>query len=229
LGHAESGGGGLYEFTPSALIFSPHFPRRTIIHYGENMSETEWPEVFPLDGTPPYDFSCSREEQNNFLRDRAWPEQQDGLSVTYLAHLNGITVGFMTLAMDAITLQTSEKPRSIIRLVRFPAVKVAQLAIHKNWERRGLGQKLVALAAGIALDLRSRVGCRYLTVDAKPDVVSWYRAQEFKVNKEERKAREQRAAGRGIPAESLPVSMRLDLFSLLQDLHDRFPRDFQSG
>lgn len=190
------------------------------------MSDTEWPEIFPLDGTPPYDFRCSREEQNVFLRERAWTEQEDGFSVTYLAHLNGVTVGFMTLAMDAIVLQTSEKPRSEIRLVRFPAVKVAQLAIHENWERRGLGQKLVALAAGIALDLRARVGCRYLTVDAKPDVVGWYRSLEFKVNKEERKARERRATERHVPVESLPVSMRLDLFSLLQDLHDRFPRDF---
>jgi ribosomal protein S18 acetylase RimI-like enzyme len=132
----------------------------------------------------------------------------------------------MTLSMDPIVLLTSENPLSSIRLVRFPAVKVAQLAIHESWQGRGLGRKLVALAAGIASDLRARVGCRYLTVDAKADVVGWYRSQEFKVNKEERKARERRAAERQVLVESLPVSMRLDLFSLLKDLHDRFPREF---
>jgi GNAT superfamily N-acetyltransferase len=188
--------------------------------------EFESPEIFPLESTPPYDFRCGREEQNTFLHTRAWPEQQDGFSVTYLAHLHGVTVGFMTVAMDAIPLQTREKPRSDIKFVEFPAMKIVQLAVDHRWERQGIGQSMVALAAALALRLSQQIGCRYLTVDAKPDVVEWYRKQEFKVNNEVRKAREQRAYARGIPLDRLPVSMRIDLFSLLKDLQDRYPHDF---
>lgn len=183
-------------------------------------------ELFPLEGTPPYDFRCNRDEQNVFLHARAHSDQRDGFSVTYLAYYKGVTAGYMTLAMDAVPLQTKEKPRSDIRIVKFPAVKLAQLAVDHRWEGRGLGKQLVALAAAIALRLRLQVGCRYLTVDSKADLSGWYESQEFKVNKIARKEQEQRAAHSGVEVESLPISMRLDLFSLLADLHDRYRSDF---
>lgn len=186
----------------------------------------EFPEIFPLESAPPYDFRCRRDEQNAFLHARAWPEQQDGFSVTYLAHLHGVAVGFMTVAMDSIPLQTREKPRSDIKFVEFPAVKIVQLAVHERWEGRGIGRAIVALGAALALRLSHQIGCRYLTVDAKPDVVDWYRSQEFKVNNEVRKERERRAQARNTSVDQLPVSMRLDLFSFLRDLQDRYPRDF---
>lgn len=57
-------------------------------------------------------------------------------------------------------------------------------------------------------------------------MVDWYRAQEFKVNKEARKSRAARAVDRGLEPEVLPLSLRLDLVPLLEDLRDRFPHDF---
>lgn len=190
------------------------------------MLDLESLELFPLEGPAPYGFRCKREEQNSFFYERAWPEQQQGFSLTYLAHLSGIVVGYMTVAMDAIPLQTREKPHSSIGIVRFPALKLAQLAVHVNWEGQGVGKHLVALAAGLGLDLRQRVGCRYLTVDAEPDLTDWYEKQEFRTNRLVQKELEERAAVRQVSVAELPRSMRLDLFSLLADLQDRYPRDF---
>lgn len=183
-------------------------------------------ELSRLEGNPPQDFRCSRDDQNEFLRERALTNQRDGFSVTHLAYLDGVVVGYLTLAMDAIALQMKEKPRSDIRIVRFPAVKLAQLAVDERWERRGIGKQLVVLSVAIALKLRSHVGCRYLSVDAKPDVTEWYQRQEFKINRIARKEREENARVRGIDVEELPVSLRLDLRSVLVDLRDRYPKDF---
>lgn len=189
--------------------------------------DEELPAIFPLEGTPPRDFECTRVEQNDFLHERAWSEQAEGFSVTHLAQLHGIVVGYMTLAMDAIPLQTSEKPRSDLRLVRFPAMKIVQLAVDARWEGRGFGQHLVASAAVIAHRLSHTIGCRYLTVDAKPEVVDWYKHREFKINKVDRKALAERAEKAGKDPKLLPLSMRIDLFSLWEDLRDRFPLDFR--
>lgn len=58
------------------------------------------------------------------------------------------------------------------------------------------------------------------------DRLDWYKRQEFKVNKIARREQEERAKQRGISLDELPVSMRLDLFSLLEDLQDAYPADF---
>lgn len=190
------------------------------------MSDTIQPDIFRLEGKPPLDFDCDRDEQNEFLHARAIEDQTRMLSVTYLAHASGIVVGFMTLAMDAIALQTKEKPDSNIPYKRFSAVKIAQLATDRRWQGRGIGKSMVAFAAHTALRLQNQVGCRYLTVDAKPDVVDWYGAQEFKINKIAKKERLELAQMRNVDPDSLPISMRQDLVWVLADLQDRFPHDF---
>lgn len=190
------------------------------------MPATEDLEIFPLEGTPPLTFRCTRDEQNDFLHGRAWDEQRQGFSVSYLAHRSGIMVGYMTLTMDGIPLQQRERPSGRIKLMRFPALKLAQLGVDERWEGRGIGKQLVAFAAAIGLRLGAEVGCRYLTVDAKTDLVPWYKGQEFKENRLVVEAVERRARERGLAPEDAPRSMRLDLHSLLADLRDRYPHDF---
>jgi hypothetical protein len=61
----------------------------------------------------------------------------------------------------------------------------------------------------LALELSQRVGCRYVTLDAQPDLVEWYQRLGFKINRVIQKQRIE-AAGTRNPDE-IPVSMRFDL------------------
>lgn len=185
-------------------------------------------QLVPLEHNAPYSFRCSREEQTEFLLQHALPDQQDDISRTYLAYRGGILVGYFTLAMDAIGLMQWEKPRPDIRYGRLPAIKLAQLGVEENLEGQGIGKELVANAAALALNLRSQVGCRYLTVDAATKrLVGWYTKQQFVINKVDQKAKKLRAQELGIDPAALPTSMRLDLHHFLIDLADHYPHDFQ--
>ncbi|HEY0023037.1 MAG TPA: hypothetical protein VGB24_09005 [Longimicrobium sp.] len=69
------------------------------------------------------------------------------------------------------------------------------------------------LDISVPLDFKSAVAamvaCRYVVLDARPELVGWYERQGFVINKVEQRAREEAAARRG--ASSIPVSMRFDL------------------
>jgi hypothetical protein len=58
-----------------------------------------------------------------------------------------------------------------------------------------------------------RVRCRYLALDAQPDLVGWYEARGFQINKAEQRQRLESAAGKR-PLEDVAVSMRFDLLRM---------------
>jgi GNAT superfamily N-acetyltransferase len=175
----------------------------------------------------PYGFTCSREAQQDFLFRRALGDQEEDISRSFLAYVRADIVGYITLAMDAIPLKPSERPNKEIPFVWLPAVKLCQLAVDARYERRGYGKQLVALAAGMALELSQHVGCRYLTVDAAESrLVDWYGKQDFTINKLDETEKRKRAEKRGVDPSTFPTSMRLDLHTLLLDLQEHYPRDF---
>jgi hypothetical protein len=71
----------------------------------------------------------------------------------------------------------------------------------------------------VALELKQKVGCRYVTLDAKADLVEWYEEQGFVRNEkdqEERVAAIENTPGlkpakREARLAELPISMRFDL------------------
>lgn len=161
-----------------------------------------------LDGPPPPDFDCEREAQNRFLLEQAWPDQGQRLSVTYLYRAGGSLAGFMAVCMDAVILGTREKPAAV-HYKHIGALKLAQLGVDHAFHGQGLGTLIVFDAVNLALELSQQVGCRYVTVDAQPDLVGWYLDLGFEVNKAMQKQRIAAAAGRD-PA-TVPVSMYFDL------------------
>lgn len=59
-------------------------------------------EIERLAGPPPHSFDCGHDEQNLFLRERAWPDQQALLSTTYLLSDGNELAGFATVCMSGI-------------------------------------------------------------------------------------------------------------------------------
>jgi len=58
---------------------------------------------------------------------------------------------------------------------QYPAVKIARLAVHKDYRGSGLGRELVDLALGITKSyICPRVGCRFVVVDAKRCSIPFY-------------------------------------------------------
>ena len=60
---------------------------------------------------------------------------------------------------------------------KYPCVRIARLAVDKTFERRGIGRFLMLAAIGMAIDVSSMIGCRYITVDSKTESVVFYEKQ----------------------------------------------------
>lgn len=161
-----------------------------------------------LDGVPPMEFDCEREAQNRFFHEWAWFDQRQRLTTTYVYYAAGIPVAYMAVCMDALVLGTREKP-DVLRYKHIAALKLAQLGVDKAFQRRGIGITVVGDVITLALDEAQRVGCRYVTLDAQPDLVGWYEGQGFEINRVIQNQRIAAAAGRR--PDEIPVSMRFDL------------------
>lgn len=167
-----------------------------------------------LAGPPPSGFDCAREAQNRFLYQQAWTDQEESISTTYLYSVQGVLAAYATVCMHAIILGTREKPRSI-RYKQIPAVHLAQMGVDRRFQGTGMGRRILADVIRLARESSEFVGCRYLALDAIPDLLDWYARWGFRINKVVQKQRLEGAAGRVDQAE-LPVSMRFDLLDPLE-------------
>ena len=84
---------------------------------------------------------------------------------------------------DTIEVQAIEKNDGVAGYpyMKYPSIKIARLAIDKRFERNGFGRFSVFAAIGLALSVSEIIGCRYLTVDSKPESVSFYKKLGFKI------------------------------------------------
>lgn len=161
-----------------------------------------------LQAPPPPGFDCEQRMQNAFLHERAWVDQNERISTTYAYYVFEVLAAYGTVCMHSIVLGTREKPPTIpYRIVG--ALKLVQLGVDAAYQSQGLGQIVVTDMVELAIKLSARAGCRYVALDARPELVGWYERQGFVINKVEQRAREEAAAHRG--ASNIPVSMRFDL------------------
>jgi GNAT superfamily N-acetyltransferase len=161
-----------------------------------------------LDGDPSPGFDCGRESQTRFLYDYAWHDQRQRVSTTYLYHVLELLAAYATVCMDAISLGRRERP-SAIRYQEIGALKLAQLGVDRMFQGRGYGALAVADTIALAVELSQRAGCRYVTVDAKPDLIGWYQSLGFEINQLKQKQRIAAVGDRN--PDEIPVSMRFDL------------------
>lgn len=174
-----------------------------------------------LEQRPRNDFDCQRPEQNEYFLKHATKDQQLSVSVTYLLLYRGEQVGFVTITMDEIPLKWKEEIPKGVRFSRLPAVKLAQMGVHKSFGGQGFGKFLVSSVIDKARNLSNEVGCRFVTLDSKTDLVGWYGEQGFKPNEKDNEERQREAEmrekeradkeGREPRQIVLPVSMRFDL------------------
>lgn len=128
-------------------------------------------------------FACKDEDLNDFLWSDALNNQGFRLSATWIVRYNGRIVGFCTLTNDSIRTRWMQQEDGMeYEYSHYPALKIARLATHKDFEDRGIGMAMLEYATAVALKLSDEIsGCRILTVDSKNDSVGFYQKYGFQL------------------------------------------------
>ncbi|NYT02725.1 MAG: GNAT family N-acetyltransferase [Methanosarcinales archaeon] len=95
-------------------------------------------------------------------------------------------VGFITLLNDTIGKDRVDDGISGYDYGRYPAIKIARLAVQKDFRGRNIGSFLLYWAIGKVYEVSKHVGCRYITVNAKRESIEFYTVRsglKFKIVK----------------------------------------------
>lgn len=119
-----------------------------------------------------------------FLKRDAIKFHDSNLAKTYGAFLSGKpddAVGYITLVCGEVaTEDVAARDDTHFTYKHFPALKIARLAVNADLRGSGLGRRLTELALGIAKnEICPRVGCRFVTLDAKQASIDFYKKVGF--------------------------------------------------
>lgn len=140
-------------------------------------------EVIPLEKNIDVSSFHSREEElNSFLWENAEEYRQALLGTTHVLVYGKKVIGYFTLSMDSLKIKRiSDVDRIGYESIEYyPAIKIGQLAVDEDFEKKGVGPYMLKIICGIAMNLINYVGCRFLAVNAIPDAQSWYEKHGFK-------------------------------------------------
>ncbi len=122
-------------------------------------------------------FNCGQPELDRFLIRHALQAQQANSSQTYVAVSNEIVVGYSTFVVGQVE-HAEAPPRVVKGMPRYPIplLVLARLAVHREWQGRGLGAGLLRDALVRTLQVADIADVRALAVHAKDDAAtSFYR------------------------------------------------------
>jgi predicted GNAT family N-acyltransferase len=127
-------------------------------------------------------FRSADNDLNDFLKDDALNNQTSMLSVTRLVYQNNVMVSYFSLANDSIQkkLIHPEDGESDYEYSHYPALKIARLAVHEEYEGQGTGTWMLVKSISIAFIIAKYAGCRIITVDAKREAARFYEKYGFK-------------------------------------------------
>lgn len=126
-------------------------------------------------------FSCGVDALDKYLRRFARQHASANVARTYVATEGSEIRGFYSLAMSAI--RKDNLPTSFAgRFPNFPlpVARLARLAVASHYQRKGLGELLLADALRRCLRLSSEIGMIGVVLDAKDERArGWYERYEF--------------------------------------------------
>lgn len=97
------------------------------------------------------------------------------IGTTYVAVEEGRVLGFATLTVGHIDIE--DLPPALRRKLPdypLPILRLARLAVDRDAQRKGIGAHLMRTVFAVAIELRDKLGCVGVVVDAKPGAQAYY-------------------------------------------------------
>ncbi len=102
------------------------------------------------------------------------------IGTTYIAVQGKHITGFVTVSSGEIVGERLPKNlRKTLPDYPLPILRIARLAVDQRFQGHGIGKLLLRAMLELAIEMRDRVGCTGVVVDAKPDAVPFYSSLGF--------------------------------------------------
>ena len=102
------------------------------------------------------------------------------IGTTYVAVQADRIVGFVTVSSGEMVAEKLAKSlRRRLPAYPLPILRLARLAVDERFQGHGIGRLLLRAMLTLALEMRDRLGCIGIVVDAKPDAVTFYSSLGF--------------------------------------------------
>lgn len=102
------------------------------------------------------------------------------IGTTYVAVQGDQIVGFATVSGGELAAERLTKAlRRRLPAYPLPVIRLARLAVDERFQGHGIGRLLLRAMLELALEMRDRVGCVGVVVDAKQDAIEFYSALGF--------------------------------------------------
>jgi len=103
------------------------------------------------------------------------------IGTTYVAVQGERIVGFVTVSSgEMVAEKMARNLRRRLPAYPLPILRLARLAVDERFQGHGIGRLLLRAMLELALEIRDRIGCVGVVVDAKPDAVAFYSSLGFK-------------------------------------------------
>jgi len=111
-------------------------------------------------------FDCGNIQLNNWLKHRAFKNELQGASRTYVVTVENVVVAYYCLANGAIaqTLSTGKVKRNMPDPI--PVMIIGRLAVDQNWQGKRIGKALLRNAILRTLQASEIAGIRAILVEA---------------------------------------------------------------
>lgn len=123
-------------------------------------------------------FDCGQPDLNAWLIKYALQNQSASSAQTYVGLVNDTVVGYYSLAVGQVEYaDASERLRKGLARHPVPIMLLARLAVHKEWQGKGVGRALLRDAILRTVQASEIAGIRALVVHAKDDAAKRYYEQ----------------------------------------------------
>ncbi len=126
-------------------------------------------------------FHSGDEQLDQFFRRYAGQNQfRHHIGTTYVAVDGGTILGFARVTVGHLEIEkVPSSLRKKLPAYPLPILRLARLAVAQNAQRKGVGERLMRTVFSLGIELREKLGCAGVVVDAKPGAENYYSRYGF--------------------------------------------------